>query len=835
MTALALSIIGAHAQPDTTRKKRTVYMSYILHGNMNYDRYVRTTIWRDFPAIYDNLLDFMDQYPDFKGQLQFSGQTLNSLKQAAPHVLEHALKIHERGQINFTGTFYSEPVNVNMDGETNYRCALLGTKIIEDFIGKKTDGFYLQERAYHPQLPWILNNSDVSWTPVITGDDTWRPFKLTGMDGSVSVCVPITSRKPLEKVAIAPANSLIVIEEDYEIPHKFSRTYNQAAEFNRNNPDIEIVWITVKEYIEKFGTDSIRYVDHSAKVRSLENGTYSRWTADPLDIIVQDMTNRAMADFRSAITMNSLLTYTKGWSSDKDIKECNVTTYNDPLAWNIERADIYPDVEPSHLTRNGKVTTLSRAEHLLLWAVNSDSKGWYPLYEKRSERMTSLKNSSSLSTSVIEDNLDKISSYIRLNGYDTYFIAANMEQARKKQITLECPHPYAIYDYNTGKELKSVCRRDSDKYTISFDAELPAFGYTTFGAKETADAAVTIWEDGESISADGITITASKDKVTIEENGFKNDITLAPFKIKALAEIAKGEGDDKWRDAQQYGRTRIQKSGSRELIIDRQIDWLVHMRQKFTIQDGKSICDISFNFPHPTVLRKLGEHAGQFDPRGLDLHISSGLKSKTVFDIPFGMTEFKEDGTGYFCPLSTCIMENERGGIMVAPQTGEQGFSVNADNGEMTLHLGASTESGPIKDVTMTFQTPVHVIHHAAWYLEPFHGQYTHRIVIDTYKGTWQENSIPLSIREISAPVYVKECRNEYNKNLRRQDRMPAQMSLLEYDNQNIDVSSSDLNEGQTVIRLNERIGKEASFTLRTAKDERKIEIGPFEIKEVVL
>ena len=43
-------------------------------------------------------------------------------------------------------------------------------------------GFYLQERAYHPQLPWILNKSDVSWVPVITGDDSWRPFQLSGRE-----------------------------------------------------------------------------------------------------------------------------------------------------------------------------------------------------------------------------------------------------------------------------------------------------------------------------------------------------------------------------------------------------------------------------------------------------------------------------------------------------------------------------------------------------------------------------------------------------------------------------------------------------------------------------
>ncbi|MBV5342900.1 hypothetical protein JZU68_04560, partial [bacterium] len=87
-----------------------------------------------------------------------------------------------------------------MDGETNYRCAKLGTSIIEKTFGI-TDGFYLQERAYHAQLPWILNNSNVSWVPVITGDPTTTyPFKVRGMDGSVTTCVPIARRQQIVEI-----------------------------------------------------------------------------------------------------------------------------------------------------------------------------------------------------------------------------------------------------------------------------------------------------------------------------------------------------------------------------------------------------------------------------------------------------------------------------------------------------------------------------------------------------------------------------------------------------------------------------------------------------------
>lgn len=820
---LALPVFANEQKSEKPAKKR-VYMSFILHGNMNYDRYVRTTLWRDFPVIYDNLLVFMDEHPDFKGQLQFSGQTLGSLKQTAPHVLEHAMKIHKRGQLNFTGTFYSEPVNVNMDGETNYRCALLGTRIIEDFLGAETDGFYLQERAYHPQLPWILSNANVSWTPIITNDDSWRPFRLSGMDGSSSVCVPITRSKPLESVVVAPENSLITIEEDYEIPQKFSRTYAQVAEFNATNQDIEVVWITVKEYIEKFGLGEEQYVDHSAKVHDLQHGTYSRWTADPLDIQIQDYTDHAMVDFRAANIFNALLRHTNGWNMDKEVSQSDVTPIDDPLTWNIERAELYPEVEPKFLTRDGKITTLSRSEHLLLWAVNSDSKGWFPLYEKRRERIASLQNSSLLSKSIIHDGMDAIAKDIKLKGYDTYFMALCMEHAEKRTITLTSDKAYAIYDYTSGKSLNSRCTRTAEGYTIEFEAEIPSFGYTIFGAKSIEKAEVKAWSAGNTIASGEISITASDDKVVINEGGRKSELSLAPFLLKALTEMRDGEGDDKWRPAKQYGPTRTKVCGS-ELIVDRQIDWLLHMRQHFTIESGRVLCDISFTSPHPIVIRRMGQETNSFDPRGLDLIIKTGAPCKTIFDIPFGLSEYTKGGEGHFCLLNMCALESADGGLIVTPRSGEQGFSVDADKGEMTLYLGASTAGGPIKDVTLTFVTPVNVKQEKAWYLEPFHGTYNHTILFDTYKGTWQQSKALQQVRRAVAPLYIREYANGA-----KGGKMAASASLLKASSTDVEITSAEVNGEKLQLRLNERSGETQRVKINSAKSSIEVEVKPFSI-----
>ena len=815
---------AASAQTADKPAKKRVYMSFILHGNMNYDRYVRTTLWRDFPVIYDNLLTFMDEHPDFKGQLQFSGQTLGSLKQAAPHVLEHAMQIHKRGQLNFTGTFYSEPVNVNMDGETNYRCALLGTRIIEDFLGTATDGFYLQERAYHPQLPWILSNANVSWTPIITNDDSWRPFRLSGMDGSSSVCVPITRSKALDRAAIAPENSLITIEEDYEIPQKFSRTYARVAEFNATHEDVEIVWITVKEYIEKFGLGEERYVDHSAKVNDLQHGTYSRWTADPLDITIQGHTDRAMVDFRTANIFNALLQHNEGWSVDKEVSQSDVTPIDDPLTWNIERAELYPEVEPKFLTRNGKITTLSRSEHLLLWAVNSDSKGWYPLYEKRVERITSLLNSSLLSKSIIDDGMDKIAANVQLKGYDTYFMALCMEHSAERKVTLKSEKAYAIYDYATGKKLDSSCVRTAEGYTIEFEADIPSFGYAIFGAKSLEKAEVKSWREGNTISEGDVTVTASEEKVVINDGGRKTELSLAPFKLKALAEMRDGDGNREWRDAKQYGATRTKVCGS-ELIVDRQIDWLLHMRQHFVIESGRVVCNISFTAPHPTIIRREGPVTSSFDPRGLDLLINTGAPCKTIFDIPFGLSEYTKGGVGHFCLLNMCALEGRDGGLIVTPRTGEQGFSVDADKGEMTLYLGASTTGGPIKDVTLTFVTPVNVSQEKAWYYEPFHGTYNHTILFESYKGTWQQSNALQQVRQSVAPIYVRECAGA-----KKGGKMAACGSLLKSTNSDVEVTSAEVVDNKLHIRLNERVGKPARVKISTAKGAAEVELKPFGI-----
>ncbi len=833
LTVFILSFLyNGFCQGQSPPKK--IYLSYILHGNMNYDRYVKSTIWRDFPVIYDNLLDFMEERPDFKGQLQFSGQTFNSLKQAAPYVIEHAMKLHKRGQINFTGTFYSEPVNISMDGETNYRCCKLGTSIISDAVGF-TDGFYTQERAYHAQLPWIFNNSDVSWVPVITDDETFHPFYLKGMDGSVTIGVPNINRGIIiDVIKKAPHNSLLLIEGDYEIPQSFSGPYQQVSDFDAEEKDVEIEWITVKEYISKFGVTEEKYVDHSAKAKYIEHGTYSRWTADPLDMVVQDYTNHAMSDFRVATIINSLTEFLFKHKIDEPFEDSKITLTDDYISWDIEHASTYPDVEPSYLSRGGQVTIMSKAEHLLLWAVNSDSRGWFPLYERRRERINSFENSSALSKEIINRGLDVISQKIKVEGYDRYFIVFNAEPKRKKIIKIETGLPYNAFDYGNGEELKSNIVSTEGKYFTEFEVNLPSYGYKVIGLKKSGKIGKFPWRKGDSIENSGLFLKALEDKVILGRNGASIELSLDSFKVRALAEMDNGVGDNEWRNAKPYGKARVSIRNALypQLRVEKQIDWLIHMQQTFTLLPERVLCDIDFSFPHPTLVRKEGETGHvNFDPRGLTLQFKSGKQGKVYYDIPFGISPHEVDGLSYFCSLSTGIFQYDKGGgFIIATRTGEQAFYTKPEKGEVGLYLGASTTSGPIRDVGMTLVSKGEVIHEPAWYAEPFHGSYNHQLMIYPYDGSWQENHAPAVSKSYTQGVYFREF---YPSD--QIGDQPAEKSLVSIGHTGVEVTSMDFSGQNLSLRLNDKEGQGADINLTIGEKTKKVYLPPNGIVNVKL
>jgi hypothetical protein len=816
---------GTSAAPK--QKKKTVYMSYILHGNMNYDRYTKSTIWRDFPVIYDYLLDFMEEHPDFKGQVEFSGQTVNSLKQTAPHVIEHAMKLHRRGQVNFTGAFYSAALNVTMDGETNWRCAALGVNVLKDVVGA-VDGFFVQERAFHAQMPWILNRAGVNWAPVTTGDDVYFPFKLKGMDGS-TIGIPVIDRSDLlGKIKNAPDKGIILIEEDYEIPQAFSHVYREVSAFDEQEKDLDVVWITLDEYIRKFGVNAERYADSAVRAGNRDNGAYSRWTADPLDIIIQEHANRAMSDFRAATLMNALVQARYGKKIDEPFEQAKITLEEDPVTWDIEHAATYPDVEPKFLTRDGEITILTKADHLLLWAVNSDARGWYPLYERRRERINSFNNSSNLSNEIINRGLDALAQQIKTEGYDRYYILFNAEAARTQTLQLETTFACDVFDDASGKQLRSTTLSHGGAYMTDVEADLPAYGYKVVGLKKSANSNRYPWAPGNSVRNGALSVSVENDKIYVARGNERIELSLDEFQLKALADMHYGAGDAVWRRATPHGQPRVTVKNALypQLRIESQIDWLIHLQQTFTLLPDRILCDMCFDFPHPTVIRKDGGvGAGlsfDFDPRGLTVQVKTGKAGQIWYDIPFGMSPHTLlTGMSYFCAWSAAILQYaDKGGWMMTTGTGEQGFYTIPDKGEFGLYIGASTTSGPVRNMGMTFVDKTHVEADLDWYGEPFHGIYDHRFMLYPYTGTWEDSRLPEVAKSYTQPVYLREIAPN------AAGALSPQQSLLTVNRPGIEVTAMDYSakDGATV-RLNNKSGKDATVRLTIGEKAADVKI----------
>jgi len=169
-------------------------------------------------------------------------------------------------------------------------------------------------------------------------------------------------------------------------------------------------------------------------------------------------------------------------------------------------------------------------------------------------------------------------------------------------------------------------------------------------------------------------------------------------------------------------------------------------------------------------------------------------------------------------------MQNGEGGILVSPQTGEQAFSVNVDEGTMKVYMGASTTSGPIRNVGLTFRSKTDVDHETAWYLEPFHGTYHHSIVLVPFHGNWKEAHVPRTMENLTAPVYQREC---WAKGGERCDYV---RSLAECGNVNCEVTMMEITDGKLHYRINEREGRATTCTLKVDGKTYKDKVLPFGI-----
>ena len=151
---------------------KTVYISFLLHGNMCYDRYTKQEIRAKFPGIYAAGIRAMRRFPEVTAHIDFPGLTTLSLKRHAPWLLDELRPLIERKQVVMVGCQYAASHAMCADEESDLLAARLGMEIMRDELQADTSTFFPQEIAFHPQTPYIRN--PIGATRLIVLPEGWK-------------------------------------------------------------------------------------------------------------------------------------------------------------------------------------------------------------------------------------------------------------------------------------------------------------------------------------------------------------------------------------------------------------------------------------------------------------------------------------------------------------------------------------------------------------------------------------------------------------------------------------------------------------------------------------
>jgi hypothetical protein len=115
-----LAAIGStSAAPLPATPGKTVHISFLLHGNMCYDRYTKQEIRDKFPRIYATGLRALARHPEVTAHIDFPGLTLLSLKHHAPWFLKELKPLVDRRQIVMVGCQYAASHALCSDEESD--------------------------------------------------------------------------------------------------------------------------------------------------------------------------------------------------------------------------------------------------------------------------------------------------------------------------------------------------------------------------------------------------------------------------------------------------------------------------------------------------------------------------------------------------------------------------------------------------------------------------------------------------------------------------------------------------------------------------------------------
>jgi hypothetical protein len=678
---------SAAGQQFAAAHGKTVYLSFLLHGNMCYDRYTKQEIREKFPRIYAAGVRAFAARPEVTAHIDFPGLTVLSLKHYAPWFLKEIKPLIDRGQIVMAGCQYAASHAMCSDEESDLVSSRVSLEIMRRELAPDCSAFFTQEFPFHPQMPYIMNQIGVRQLLVMP--KSWqRPRRIRGIDGSSLIAYPVNGIEAGELEDYYDSHedgSFVMCAGDFE---QLSTVESYVEEIRRLAAIGKIIrWTTIGRYEKEIGIREEIPAPHPIGGNREEDQesspSFSRWTVHPEDIIWHGHAVKALDAIRAAGFAYAAGVAHGFKSVNVPLAQTWTTVPTNSWDAHFEEANEYPETEPGYLTGGTDSTLLSRAWHHLLIGLNSDSAGWFPWSPRTRHRSIVLDTSSVLSNEVLNRFSQQVAMQIRQPDLACagYVLALNPTRARSADLQLDVERPLVLSSAD-GSSLGGGVIFHDGKWTSVARVDLPSYGYRLFGLRDCSPEPVKSWRAGNAIAFDGRQAGLDGNRLTVSDEQQQLSVSVAPF---TLRDPSSASADQQVTPDFANATTRVQETVlGPDLEILTELGWAVWLRIVIGLRTKR--VEVTANL-YLDLPRRIGE--GKYRPEGL-LLVFKGKPGRAYYDIPYATIEHTNQERSFVAAQRFAAIEGDVGAFSLVALGGNQSFQIAAREGAIAANLGAS-------------------------------------------------------------------------------------------------------------------------------------------------
>ena len=144
---------------------QTFHLALLIHAHQPCGNFEHV-LEKAYDDSYLPFLRHLEEHPDVRLGLHYSGPLLTWIKQHRPEYFDRLRKLVQCGQVELVGGGFYEPILVSIPPEDQLEQITRLASYLERHFGPPPSGAWLAERVWEPQLPSVLAEAKVAYTLV---------------------------------------------------------------------------------------------------------------------------------------------------------------------------------------------------------------------------------------------------------------------------------------------------------------------------------------------------------------------------------------------------------------------------------------------------------------------------------------------------------------------------------------------------------------------------------------------------------------------------------------------------------------------------------------------